>query len=786
MGLGKKTRIFCGRAVASLHILCRGSVGIFLAFATVLALSSGSADAQTYRFNTVVVEGNQRIDTATIATFAGIGRGEAVSGGELNDAYERILDSGLFETVELDPRGSTLVIRVTEFPTINRINFEGNRRIDDDDLAGFIESAPRRVFNPTVVERDANTIAEAYAQQGRISATVTPRIIRRSENRVDLIFEIGESGVIEVERVSFVGNRAYSDRRLRRVLQTKQANILRAFLSSDTLIEDRVEFDKQVLTDFYRSRGYIDFRVNSANAELTEERDAFFLIVDVQEGQQFRFGEITTSSEYDGIEAEEYQDTLRIRPGVVYSPSLVEESISRMERLAIRNGVDFLRIEPRITRNDRDLTLDVEFVLTRGQRVFVERIDIEGNTATLDRVVRRQFRVVEGDPFNPREIRESAERIRALGYFSDASVEAREGSSSDQVIVDVDVVEQPTGSLSIGGNYSRNDGFGVAIGLQERNFLGRGQTLGLTWSSADDSEAYVINFSEPFLLGRDLRLDFNIGYTEENSSFARFNSERLFFRPSLTFPIGERSRLTVRYFYNDVEMITRTGAIISSTIGNEIAQGSLASAGIGYTYRFDSRLNGLDPNSGILFEFGQDFAGLGGDNDYIKTTARVVAQTRVFNEEVTLRASFEGGALSWSGNTASRIVDRFTLGPAIMRGFEPAGIGPRDQSGGANDALGGNLYAVARFEAEFPLGLPEELGIRGGLFYDIGNLWDLDGANTTGGTIVGEGGSFRQVIGLSIFWDTPIGPLRFNFTHALSKETFDNEQTFDFTLSTTF
>ena len=786
MGLGKKTRIFCGRAVASLHILCRGSVGIFLAFATVLALSSGSADAQTYRFNTVVVEGNQRIDTATIATFAGIGRGEAVSGGELNDAYERILDSGLFETVELDPRGSTLVIRVTEFPTINRINFEGNRRIDDDDLAGFIESAPRRVFNPTVVERDANTIAEAYAQQGRISATVTPRIIRRSENRVDLIFEIGESGVIEVERVSFVGNRAYSDRRLRRVLQTKQANILRAFLSSDTLIEDRVEFDKQVLTDFYRSRGYIDFRVNSANAELTEERDAFFLIVDVQEGQQFRFGEITTSSEYDGIEAEEYQDTLRIRPGVVYSPSLVEESISRMERLAIRNGVDFLRIEPRITRNDRDLTLDVEFVLTRGQRVFVERIDIEGNTATLDRVVRRQFRVVEGDPFNPREIRESAERIRALGYFSDASVEAREGSSSDQVIVDVDVVEQPTGSLSIGGNYSRNNGFGVAIGLQERNFLGRGQTLGLTWSSADDSEAYVINFSEPFLLGRDLRLDFNIGYTEENSSFARFNSERLFFRPSLTFPIGERSRLTVRYFYNDVEMITRTGAIISSTIGNEIAQGSLASAGIGYTYRFDSRLNGLDPNSGILFEFGQDFAGLGGDNDYIKTTARVVAQTRVFNEEVTLRASFEGGALSWSGNTASRIVDRFILGPAIMRGFEPAGIGPRDQSGGANDALGGNLYAVARFEAEFPLGLPEELGIRGGLFYDIGNLWDLDGANTTGGTIVGEGGSFRQVIGLSIFWDTPIGPLRFNFTHALSKETFDNEQTFDFTLSTTF
>jgi len=438
--------------------LCVWAAGIFLAIATVFAGSTTPAYAQDFRFNSITVEGNQRIDTATISTFAGIAQGQSVTGGELNDAYERILDSGLFETVELEPRGSTLVIRVTEFPTINRINFEGNRRIDDEDLAGFIESAPRRVFNPTIAERDANTIAEAYAQQGRISATVTPRIIRRSENRVDLIFEIGESGVIEVERVSFVGNRAYSDRRLRRVLETKQANFLRAFIRADTLIEDRVEFDKQVLTDFYRSRGYIDFRVNSTNAELTEERDAFFLVVNVQEGQQFRFGEITTVSEYDGVDATEYQESLRVRPGVVYSPALIESSIARMERLAVRNGVDFLRIEPRVTRNDRELTLDIAFVLTRGPRVFVERIDIEGNTATLDRVIRRQFRVVEGDPFNPRAIRESAERIRALGFFADAAVEAREGSASDQVVVDVDVVEQPTGSLSICVNDSGNDG----------------------------------------------------------------------------------------------------------------------------------------------------------------------------------------------------------------------------------------------------------------------------------------------------------------------------------------
>jgi len=726
------------------------------------------------------------MEAETGAMLGGVGRGEKVSGGELKAAAQRIGDSGVFETVDVEPRGSTLVISVEEYPTINRISFEGNRRIDDEDLGSFIESAPRRVFNPTVAERDANTIAEAYAQQGRIAAAVTPRIIRRSDNRVDLVFEIGEGGNVEIERISFVGNRMFTDRRLRRVLQTKQANALRTFIRADTLIEDRIAFDQQVLTDFYQSRGYVDFRVNSANVELTEERDAFFLVINVTEGQQSTFGNITTTSEFPGVAADAYQDSLRIRPGVVYSPVLVESSIARMERLALREGVDFLRVEPRIVRNDRDLTLDLEFVLSRGERIFVERIDIEGNTTTLDQVIRRQFRIVEGDPFNPRAVRESAERIRALGFFADASVDVREGSSSDQVIIDVDVQEQPTGSLNVGGSFSANDGFGVAIGLTETNFLGRGQTIGLTLSTAEDAQQFTFNFAEPALLGRDLRFDLGLGYAETDSSFASFSTESIFFRPSLTFPIGERSRLSFRYFFDDTEMRAQDNSLNSVTIANEIALGSLSSSGIGYSYVFDSRIGGLNPNAGVLFEFGQDFAGVGGDNQFIKSTARMIAQTRVLSEEVVLRATVEGGSLNWSGDTFSRITDRFRLGSSIMRGFEPNGIGPRDQSNGADDALGGNLYAVARLEAEFPLGLPEELGIRGGLFYDIGNLWDLSDVNTSGGTIVGESGSFRQVIGVSVLWDTPIGPLRFNFSNALRKESFDKEQSFDFTLSTQF
>lgn len=647
------------------------------------------------------------------------------------------------------------------------------------------------MFNPAQAERDAAIITEAYSQQGRIAATVTPRIIRLNENRVDLVFEISEGDTIEIERISFVGNRVFSDRRLRGVLETKQAGIFRAFFRQDTLVEDRIEFDKQVLRDFYLSRGYIDFRTNSVNVELTRERDAFFLVFNVQEGQQFRFGNITTVSEIPEADAELFQDALKIKPGAVYSPTLIENSIARQERLALRQGIDFLRVEPRINRNDRDLTLDVEFVLVKGPRIFIERIDIEGNTATLDRVIRQQFRVVEGDPFNPREVRESAERIRALGFFETADVEAREGSSPEQVLVDVNVVEQPTGSLTLGGTFDTNGGFGVNIGIQERNFLGRGQNLGFSVSTSSQNLDLALRFTEPYLLGRDLQFDLATGYTRTNSNFLTYNTQQAFFSPGLSFPISDNGRLRVGYSFLQNEMLTRTGAVTGQVIQNEIATGKRTSSSLTLGYLFDSRLTGLNPNAGVLFSVDSEFAALGGDDNYIKTRARAIAQTKIFNEEVVLRATLEGGVLNWRSDNFSRSVDRFQLGPTIMRGFEPAGIGPREieTATGVDDALGGNLYSVLKLETEFPSGLPEELGLRLALFYDIGNLWNLDNVDTSGtapGEIVGASGSFRQVIGVSLLWDTTFGPLRFDFTKALKKEPYDKEQTFNFSVSTQF
>lgn len=769
-----------------------------LAVTVALGLTPLATQAQDFRFTEVRVEGNQRIQSSTIVAYTGLARGETVTGGDLNDAYRGVFDSGLFETVELVPSGNTLIIKVVEYPTISRISFEGNRRLKDDALSELVQSAPRRVFSPDQAERDSAAIADLYRSQGRLASSVTPRIIRRSDNRVDLIFEISEGDTVEVERVSFVGNRAYSDRRLRRVLETKQASFLRTFINKDTLIDDRIQFDRQVLRDFYQSRGYVDFRINSVNAEVTQERDAVFLVMDVTEGQQFEFGDITVTSEVPEADPDVFFDTLRLKPGVVYSPSLVDTAIDTLEQLAVRQGIDFLRVEPRVTRDDRDLKLNVEFALVRGPRVFVERIDIEGNATTLDRVIRQRFNIVEGDPLNEREIRNSAERIRALGFFSQSEVDLREGSAPGQVIVDVDVEEQPTGSLSLGGAYSVDDGFGVAIGITERNFLGRGQTLGFNVSTAQDSEEYNLTFTEPRFLGRDLSATIGLGLEETDSSFSEYDTDTLFFRPSVSFNTSDTTTLQLRYAWQDTEMSSRGDdsngdPLAGPVIREDIAQGKQTTSSVGFTYTYDSRRTGLNPLAGFLVESKIDYAGLGGDTEYVKASSKLIAQRLVFNEEITLRATFEAGALHWLGDTPSRTVDRFVLSTNVLRGFEPGGIGPRDQSpiasgGNYSDALGGNFYAVARFDAEFPLGLPEEIGLRGGLFYDIGNLWGLNDSNAAaaGGNIVGRDGSFRHVVGFSLLWTTGLGPLRFNFSRALVKEDFDKEQSFDLTIQARF
>ena len=763
-----------------------GSIRHFLILSTLslcLFVTSGvhGAMAQDFSFSRIDVDGNKRIETSTIITYSGLVTDQVFGADDLNRAYQNILASGLFESVEVVPNGNRLVIKVNEFPTVNKIAFEGNRRINDTTLRAVVGMQPRRVFNPDKVDTDRAAIAQVYADQGRLAARVTPKIIRRSDNRVDVIFEIFEGAVTEIERIGIVGNKVFSDRRLRRVLDTKQAGFLRLFVRRDTFLTDRIEFDKRLLTDFYNARGYIDFQINDVNAELTEENNAYFVTFNVREGQMFRFGDVTLTSERSDIDVKDFKIAISAETGDVYSPTLMEKNLSRLEARATQLGLDFVRVTPRVTRNDADLTLDVEFVLEQGERVFVERIDITGNTTTLDRVIRRQFRISEGDPFNPRLIREAAERIRVLDFFGNAGVNARAGTQPGQIIVDVEVEERPTGSLQLGATYSGDNGFGVVIDYSERNFLGRGQTLSFAIRSGIDNQSYEFNFTEPEFLNPELGFNLGLSYGETDNQGAAYDTRNLDITPSLSFPLSEYSRLSVRGNVSATEMLNP--GTVGSIVENEITRGRLDNAGFGFTYRYDTRGVGLDPSSGIAVIYNQDFGGIAGDKGaFSKSTIRTVGERAIMNDDVVLRGVLEAGLLHHTGGS-SRVTDRFFLPATVLRGFEFAGMGPRQRDGTINDALGGNKYTVAKFEVDFPLGLPEEYGMSGGAFYHAGNLWDT---GAKGDELLYDNGAWRHVVGATLYWTTPIGPLRFDFTRALKKETQDEERTFDVSIATRF
>ncbi|MTH64749.1 outer membrane protein assembly factor BamA [Paracoccus shanxieyensis] len=773
--------------------LGKGALALISALAVTAPVAMIPGTASAYVFNNVRIEGNQRIEPATILSYLDLPRGRDVSGGDLNAAVQRLQNSGLFESVEVTPSAGTLVVRVAEYPTISRIAFEGNSRLKDENLSEIVKSQARRVYSPAQAEADAAAISQAYAGQGRLAARVDPKIIRRGNNQVDLVFEIREGNLTEIERIGFVGNRAFSDQRLRNVLQTKQAGLLRTFIRRDTFAPERLPVDEKLLTDFYRSRGYADFRVQAVAPEVAQARDAFYITFQIQEGPRYTFGNVNTVSEIPGVDAAEFQQQVRVRQGAVYNPTSIDTTIRRMEQLAIQKGLNFVNIEPRVTRNPRGQTLDLTFALTRGQRVFVERIDIEGNTTTLDEVIRRQFATVEGDPFNPREIRNSAERLRALGYFADVQAESRPGTTGDQVVVDVNVEEQPTGSLSFGASYGVSSGIGFNVALNEKNFLGRGQEVNLSFATGSGTQSSGLTFIEPYFLGRDLKARAQLWYNTTDRLNSDYNTRTVGLLTAMDFPISDSARLELRYKLSkdsifDVDPLGVDPETTEPTGSSPILfreQGGYFTSAIGYTYSYDSRIAGLDPLTSYRFRFGQDYAGLGGDVDSITTNLYAGVESRAWRESVTFLSEFEAGAVYMLNDQNSRFMNRYS-GNGKIRGFEPNGFGPRDLLAPNEDALGGNYFWALRTEAQFPLGLPEEYGIKGGLFADIGSVWGLDDNIGASYTPVDDGMHVRASIGASVFWTTPIGPLRFNFAKALKKEDYDEEQPFDLTISTQF
>jgi len=756
------------------------NLNIFL-FITILLFSftylSHKAHSQESIVSSIIVDGNRRISTDTIINISKINPGSAYSPFQLNSALQNIKKSTFFKTANISLENNILKINVTENPTINSISFEGNNVLKDENLDELILSKERQTLSISITEKDADKIATLYANSGRISATVEPKIIELSDNRVDLVFEINEGRMTEVEKITFTGNRAFSDFRLKGIVATKQAGIFRKLIKSDTYVEDKLSFDKDLLNKFYSSNGYIDFNVNTS-VELTRSKDAFLINYSISEGQKYRYGNIKFDIGDVVIDKKYLHKLNNIKTGKVYDQRLITKLIEEIDIYLTKSGFNFVTPIPLITRNDKDFTMDLEIQLQETKKLFVERIEVEGNSTTLDEVIRLQFDFIEGDPFNRRKVIEAVDKIRGLGFFSKVDTNTRMGTTPDQIIIMVKLIEKPTGSLGLGAGFNSSDGSEFTFNIHERNFLGRGQTVKLDLSTSKIEKQTSIALQDPSFLGRNLLAGISFGQTTSTPDSTPLKTEKLYFAPKIGFPLSRDSNLKLTYKF-DQDEVTSTSDLssVSPLISADIGKRNKSS--IILSYNLDKTNAVVSPTAGFDFRFTQELNGLGGDINFFKSELDFKTYQTLFNDDIILSSNISSGIIN---GTDADISNRFFLGGDRLKGFRNQGIGPIDGSYN-NDPLGGKLFAVISLEASFPIGIPEEYGIFGGVFIDAGSLWKLD--NTDNGRI-DDGSKIRSAAGVSIFWDTVIGPLRFNFSRPIKKETYDVIENFRFTVDTRF
>ena len=780
------------------------------------------ANAQQIVLEQIVVEGNQRIEAETVQYYLALEPGEPATPGEINASLRALQDTGLFEDVALELDGSTLVVRVTERPFVNNVIFEGNDLVDSETLAAGIRTRSRTVFSAGTVEADAARIVDLYARSGRLAATVVPKYIERESNRVDIVFEIDEGPISRVRRIAFIGNRVFSDWTLRRVIDSREAAWYRIFASTDLFDAGRLEADKALLSRYYAGRGYADFEVLSAVASLTESGSGFVVTFTVSEGQRYDFGEISLTSELADVDMEALQDLIEFETGDVYDAIAAVQTAEAMQGELERAGEPFVNVDIETTKHEEDLTIDVAFRVSPAEQIYVERIQIDGNVRTLDSVLRREFTFVEGDAFNRTKLAATRRNLRALGFFSSVDLRVEEGSAPDRVVVNVAVEEQSTGSLSFGIGYSSVDKVVGSITLTERNLLGRGQEVAVSYETSDGGDLYRFAFTEPRFRGRDLAVGIDLYRSvDESDTNQNYELRRTGVSPTVEFPLSDETRLRLNYQLQSNQ--TTLGSGFSPLIRTEA--GKTISSSAGYRLEWDRRDDPLQPSSGTILTLSQQLAGLGGDTKTVSMQATGTYFTPLDREETLIGSlKFWGGAITKFGGYELEGADRFYIGGSRLRGFAFGGVGPRDPV--SRESLGSKFYAVASAELLSDVFLPEELGIRAGLFADVGTAWSLDnnayrveGARPALAQLVGEaakkrGGSvkcvreeqnmdledvcveynvtaddeakIRSSVGAQLLWASPLGPMQFIFATEVQSEPYDIDESFRFLIGAPF
>jgi outer membrane protein insertion porin family len=749
----------------------------------------------------IVVQGNERIETETILAYLPVQVGDTVSAAQIDNAIKTLFRTDLFADVRVELRGGDLNVAVVENPIINQVVFEGNSNIKDDKLRDEVQVRPRGIYTKAKVEADVQRIVELYRRAGRISVTVTPQIVALPQKRVDLIFAINEGPKSGILRIEFIGAKHFSATDLRGVITTKESRLYRFLSTNDNYDPDRIDYDQEQLRKFYRNRGYYDFRIVNAVAELAPDKNGFVVTYTLDEGAQYRFGKLTVNTALKKLNGAVLQQLLPIRQGQLYQDEKIEQATDALTFAAGAAGFAFVQVEPRYTANRATHMVDVTFDVKEGPRVYVERIDVVGNTQTLDYVIRRELLLSEGDAYNRVLVDRSKNDVKALGFFKDVDITQTPGSAPDRTVLQVKVQEQPTGELSFSAGYSSVDKLVTDIGVSERNFRGRGEDVRAELSLGSIRQQLSLSFTEPRFLDRNMSAGWDLyGYRYDFTQYAGYVSESVGGDVHIGFPLSPYVSMQLRYaLHGDNVAVDPSQCGPTPTLSTIICaqQGTTITSAPGYTLRWDKRNDPINPTRGFYMSLTQDFAGLGGDVRYVKTVGEG-GWYHGFNSDFILSVTGQAGYVGGWGGDEVRINDRFFAGGgngggAVFRGFQVAGIGPRDTTPGlGQEALGGKLYMIGTVEETFPDFLPEQYGIHTAAFGQIGTLGLLDDTDKrTAGSLVNDPFvkddlALRASAGISVFWKSPLGPIRIDLAAPILKQRYDKTQTFSFSTSTRF
>ena len=803
-------------------------------------VTASPAAAQTA--SSIAVEGNRRVDAETIRSYFKAGAGGRLDQGRIDDGLKALIETGLFQDVRINQAGGRLVVSVIENPVIGRVAFEGNKKMKDDQLGSEIQSKPRGTLSRPLVQSDTQRIAEIYRRSGRYDVRVIPEIIEQPNNRVDLIFTITEGSKTGVKSIEFVGNVAYSSYRLKDVIKTRESNLLSFLGSGDVYDPDRVEADRDLIRRYYLKHGFADVQVVAALTEYDPERKGFLVTFKIEEGQQYRVATVDFRSTIPTLDGNSLREFSRVQVGSLYNAEALEKSVEEMQIEASRRGYAFAIIRPRGDRNFEARTVSIVFGIDEGPRNYIERINVRGNTRTRDYVIRREFDLAEGDAYNRALVDRAERRLKNLDFFKSVKIVTEPGSSSDRIILNVDLEEKSTGDFSVSGGYSTTDGALGEVSISERNFLGRGLYAKASVTYGQYARGASLSFVEPYLLDYRIALGVDAFYREQlASSYISYNTKTVGFSPRLGFGLREDLSLQLRYSiyqqqitlpnalsncnnlvgsgaFNPTPAYIRAAGIVDPTgtgfgclsdgeaslpVRQELQSGSTITSLLGYTLNYNTLDNNKNPTGGLLIDFRQDFAGIGGDVTYLKSAFDAKYYTPLVADAVGL-LHFQGGILNQIGNNNIRFLDHYQMGPNLVRGFAPNGIGPRDINPfSTGDALGGTKYWGASAEVQLPFWfLPKEVGIKGAVYADAGTLWDykgptswpqtgeinglVNGVNCQCGLNFDGSNPIRSSIGVGLIWQSPFGPLRFDYAIPITKGKNDRVQEFRFGGGTSF